>query len=129
MDIEVLENVQRRTTELMKGLGTKSCEEWLRKLGLFNLKKRMVRGDLITLYNHLIRGCSQVGVGFSQVTGNRTRGSGHKLCQKRFKVDIRQNFFMERVDKHWNRLPREVVESPSLEMFNKRLDVALSAMV
>jgi len=107
-----------------------SCEEKLRELGLLRLKKRRLQANVVVACQYLKGTCRKDGGNlFSRACCYRTRSNGFQLREGRFRLDIRKKFFMIRVVKHWNRMPREVVEAPSLETFKARLDGPLSNLV
>jgi len=115
---------------MIRGLEPLCCQERLAELGLFSLEKRRLWGDLTAAFQYL-KGAYKKDKDklFIRACCNRTRGNGFKLKESRFRLDIRKTFFTIRVVKHWHRLPREVVDAPSLETFKVRLDGALSTVV
>ncbi|KFQ85214.1 hypothetical protein N337_11034, partial [Phoenicopterus ruber ruber] len=129
-DLVLLEQVQRRAIKMLRGMEHLSYEDRLRELGLFSLEKRRLWGDLIVAFQYLKGAYKKDGDGlFSRTCYDRTRCNGFKLKEGRFRVDIRKKFFTMRVVKHWKRLPREVVDAPSLETFEVRLDGALGNLM
>ncbi|KAK4818685.1 hypothetical protein QYF61_017906 [Mycteria americana] len=116
-DMELLERLQRRDMKMVRGLEHLCYQERLRELGLFSLEKRRFRGDLIAAFQYLKAVYKKAGEGFFQGHSDRARGNGFKLQEGRFRSDIRKKFFTLRVVRHWTRLPREVVDAPSLEVF------------
>ncbi|KAM9627797.1 uncharacterized protein ACIBXB_017478 [Morphnus guianensis] len=129
-DMDLLEQVQRKAMKMIRGLEHLSYEDRLRELGLFSLEKRRLQGDLIAAFQYLAGAYKKAGEGlFTRACSDRTRGNGFKLKEGRYRLDIRKKFFTVRVVRHWNRLPREVVDAPSLAVFKARLDGALSNLV
>ena len=115
---------------MIRGMEHLSYENRLRELGLFSLEKRRLWADIIAPFQYLRGAYKKDGDRlFSRVCSHRTRGNGFKLKEGRFRLDIRKKFFMMRVVKHRKRLPREVVNAPSLETSKVRLDGALSNLI
>jgi len=84
----------------------------------------------MTAFQYLKGGYKKAGDRcFSRSCCDRRRGYGFKLKEDRFRLDIRKKFVTVRVVRHWNRMPREVVDARSLEVFKARLDGALSNLV
>ena len=80
---------------------------------------KLVRGDQQALGESL----------FPRALPGVTRNNGHKLAEGRFRLDIRRRYFMVRVARVWNQLPREVVLAPTLGVFKRRLDEHLAGVV
>ena len=83
--------------------------------------------DLIDVYKYLMGGGRQIYKArqFLVVCSNRSKSNGLKLEHRKFGTNIWKNFVMLRVTEHWNGLPREVVESPTMEIFKTHLDTHL----
>ncbi|GAB0181962.1 triadin [Grus japonensis] len=126
-DMELLEQVQRRATKTIRGLEHLSYEDRLRELGLFSLEKRRLWGDLTAAFQYLKGPTGKLERDCLHC--DSTRGNGFKLKEGRFRLDVRKKFFTARVVRHWHRLPREIVDAPSLEVFKARLDGALGNLV
>ena len=122
-DQNLLERVQRRATKKIPALRNLSYEDRLKRLDLFSLQKRRLRGDLIETFK-ILKGFDKINPDLLFQVDNTTvtRGNGMKLRVKRCNTEIRKAFFTVRVVEHWNKLPASVVDADTIHSFKCRLD-------
>lgn len=122
-DIDKIEKVQRRATKMIQGYRNYSYLQRLQYTRLSTLEERRDRGDLIEVYK-FVRGINKVDYRkfFTISNSNRTRGHKYKLVKSRSRLDIRKNFFSQRIVNNWNALPAEVVDAKSVNCFKKHYD-------
>ena len=85
--------------------------------------------DLIAAFQYLTGDFGKAGEGLFIRAGSDRRGNGFKLEEGKFRLDISKIFFIVSMVRHWNRLPREVVDTLSLEALRARLDGAVRNLV
>lgn len=113
--LEKTEGVLMPMTKIIKVMEGKSYEKDLKEIGMFSLQKKMLNipgGSHEEERKQL----------FSLAAESRTQNNGSKLQESRFRLDIKTNFFTIKPVRQKTRLPRELVDSPSLEVFKKRAD-------
>ena len=127
-NIDIIENVQRRSSKRIPGMQNLSYAERLRRLKLPTLSYRRYRGDMIEMYK-ISHGCYDDGATKdllnyrSHALGERPfRGHMFTIYKDRFRKDTRKYSFKCRVTDQWNNLPAYIVESPTLNTFKNKLD-------
>ncbi|TRZ15273.1 hypothetical protein HGM15179_011846 [Zosterops borbonicus] len=115
--MELLEQGQKRTVELIRGVEHLSYEDRLRTLGLFSPEKRGLCGDPIATFQSQKRVSREARDGsFIKNCSDGTGSKGYKLEEGKFRLGIRKKFFTVRIVRYWNRFPRDVVDAPNLSV-------------
>lgn len=119
-------SMYRKKWSLFNRLESRTQREHLREQEFLSLVKRRLKEDLISLYNLLKGGGSDVGTGLSsKATSDRMQIKCLKLCWGKFSVEVRKNLFEEIVFRHWNKWWGELVNLLSLEIFKRCEDADL----
>lgn len=127
--LDLLQQVQRRATKVIRRMDHLSYGDKLRVLGTFSMEKRRIQQDFAATFQYL-KVLNRGGNRFlSKTSRKRARGNVFQLEDDRFRLDERKKFLMLNVKKHWNCLPREVVVAPLLETFKISLDWAQSNLI
>ena len=124
-----LEQFQRMATRQVRELRGLSYDERLRRLNLFSLQRRRLRGDLISVYR-ILRGFDNLPVAafFELRPGDRLRGHPFTIKKNAAASSPRASSFAVRVVNDWNRLPQDVVLADTVASFKRRLDAAWPAL-
>lgn len=122
-DEKKLESVQRRATKLVPGFHSLPYEERLKRLNMFSLKDRRIRGDLIETFK-ILNNIDKINYEnlFEFSPQSVTRNNGLKLNKQRFNTDLRKNYFNIRVVDYWNKLPASVVQAKTIPAFKSKVD-------
>jgi hypothetical protein len=121
-DISVLEKVQRRATKMIEGMHDLTYEERLRACKLPSLEERGDRGDLIETFK-IVKGIDKVpSAKFFTPAAVQRRGHTAKLFKERSRLELRKNFFSQRVVNNWNALPQAAISAETINQFKNRHD-------
>ena len=113
---------------MIQGLEYLSYEDRLKELGLFSLEKRRLQRDLIVPFQYLKAGYKHEGKQFfTWIDSDKTRENGFKLKEGRFRLDVTGKFYWESGEVL--ELVAQNVDTPSLEVFQARMDGALSNLI
>jgi ribonuclease P/MRP protein subunit RPP40 len=123
-DIDTLERVQKAATNLVPSLKKFNYQERLNILGLTTLQLRRTRGDMIETYKLITK---KEKIDFNQffklATNDHYLGGHSKKIEKtRSRLDVRKNFFSQRIVNDWNKLPQHVVDAPNVNTFKNLID-------
>ena len=122
-DIDKMERVQRRATNMIPEIRNHSYQQRLKDLKLIGLVQRRLRGQLNQVFKYLNRFNNVSPVGhFDYGFKDRTRNNGKKIIVKRFNTSVAQHFFPINITTTWNDLPHDVVNSATVNTFNNHLD-------
>ncbi len=120
-----MERIQRLATRMVKGMRELPYEDRLRRLHIFSLERRRIRGDLILAYN-IFNGRFDMPQAefFEALAGRDLRGHGFKLRHRSFRLLWRKAAFYVRFPISWNKFPMEMVNAPTFDTFKRLLDFA-----
>ena len=119
-----LESIQRRFTRLVNDIGTLPYGKRLEQMNLTTLGERRIRGDLIETFK-MVNGIVDYGKNVFRLSrsGNNIISKLKLSCNNRKISNLRSSFLPDRIKNYWNRLPKFVKLSKTVNEFKSQLDI------